>query len=128
MKYLIDVNIALAALIAGHSEHGRAEKWLGGLAVSDEVLLCPLVELGFVRVALLGKYINEMATAKKVIAGFVPGKARLVFVPDASRAKDLPPWVKKAAAVADGHLPNVAEAHGARFATMDEGIPGAWVI
>lgn len=128
MKYLIDVNIALAALIAGHSEHERAEKWLGGLAVSDEVLLCPHVELGFVRVALLGKYINEMATAKKVIAGFVPGKARLVFVPDASRAKDLPPWVKKAAAVADGHLLNVAEAHGARFATMDEGIPGAWVI
>ncbi len=66
MKYLIDVNIALAALIAGHSEHGRAEKWLGGLAVSDEVLLCPLVELGFVRVALLGKYINEMATAKRL--------------------------------------------------------------
>lgn len=128
MKYLIDVNIALAALIAGHSEHERAEKWLGGLAVSDEVLLCPHVELAFVRVALLGKYINEMATAKKVIAGFVPGKARLVFVPDASRAKDLPPWVKKAAAVADGHLLNVAEAHGARFATMDEGIPGAWVI
>lgn len=128
MKYLIDVNIALAALITGHSEHARAEKWLGGLAPTDEVLLCPHTELGFVRVALLGKYINEVATAKKVIAGFVPGKARLAFVSDGSRVKDLPGWVKTAVAVADGHLLNVAEAHGARLATMDEGIPGAFVI
>ena len=128
MKYLIDVNIALAVLITGHTEHRRAEKWLVSLSATDEVLLCPHIELGFVRVALLGKYIPEMATAKKVLAGFVPGKAKLGFVSDSSRVKDLPTWVKTGAAIADGHLLNVAEAHGAKLATMDEGIPGAFVI
>ena len=128
MRYLIDVNIVLAVLLEAHTEHHRAEKWLAGLAATDEVVLCPHVELGFLRVALAGKYLVDLTLAKRVLAGFVPGKARLGFVADASRVVDLPAWVKTPAAIADGHLMNVATAYGAKLATLDKGIPGAVVI
>ena len=46
MKYLLDVNILIAAIIQTHSHHSPARQWLSG----KEIVLCPIVELGFAKV------------------------------------------------------------------------------
>jgi predicted nucleic acid-binding protein len=40
----------------------------------------------------------------------------------------LPHWAKTGRQTTDGHLAELASAHGAVLATMDEKIPGAFVI
>jgi hypothetical protein len=43
-------------------------------------------------------------------------------------ASHLPSWVKTAKQTTDGHLTELAHGHGAILATLDERIPGAYVI
>jgi len=40
----------------------------------------------------------------------------------------LPQWAKSPAQTTDGHLVELAKAHSAVLATLDEGIPGAFLI
>jgi predicted nucleic acid-binding protein len=47
MKYLLDVNVLLAAIWTQHPHHTVTFAWLAG----KEVVVCPLVELGFVESA-----------------------------------------------------------------------------
>ena len=43
-------------------------------------------------------------------------------------ADGLPAWVRTPAQTTDGHLLALAQAHAARLATFDAGIPGATLI
>ena len=54
MKYLLDVNLLLAAIWNDHSRHAKASAWLAG----KSIVLCPLVELGFLRISTNKKVIN----------------------------------------------------------------------
>jgi len=47
---------------------------------------------------------------------------------DALGAERLPKWVKTGSQTTDGHLVALAAAHGSILATLDRGIPGAFVI
>jgi predicted nucleic acid-binding protein len=47
VKYLLDVNVLLAAMWASHPQHAKAFAWLTG----KSVVLCPLTELGFLRIS-----------------------------------------------------------------------------
>jgi predicted nucleic acid-binding protein len=47
MKYLLDVNVLLAAIWANHSRHAETFAWLDG----KTIVLCPLGELGFLRIS-----------------------------------------------------------------------------
>ena len=51
MKYLLDVNLLIAGVIQTHSLHAEACVWLPG----KQVVLCPLVELGFLRISTNSK-------------------------------------------------------------------------
>jgi predicted nucleic acid-binding protein len=51
-KYLLDVNVLLAAMWANHPQHAKAFAWLSG----KNVELCPLAELGFLRVSTFRSY------------------------------------------------------------------------
>ena len=52
----------------------------------------------------------------------------LGFIPDANDLAALPTWVKTPLQVTDGHLAELAKTNGAVLATLDKGIPGAFVI
>ena len=46
-RYLLDVNVLLAVIWADHPQHANAFSWVSG----KSVLLCPLSELGFLRIS-----------------------------------------------------------------------------
>jgi predicted nucleic acid-binding protein len=50
------------------------------------------------------------------------------FIPDDQRGTILPAWCKAAARTADAYLLALANAHGAKLATLDTGIPGAFAL
>jgi hypothetical protein len=52
----------------------------------------------------------------------------LSFLPDSNDISALPKWVKSPKQTTDGHLLQLASANGAVLATLDEGIPGAFLI
>jgi hypothetical protein len=52
----------------------------------------------------------------------------LTFLADANDISALPAWVASPAQTTDGHLVQLASANGAVLATLDERIPGAFLI
>jgi hypothetical protein len=50
------------------------------------------------------------------------------FNPHDHDISHLPPWVKTSKDTTDGHLAELAKAHGAMLATLDESIPGSYLI
>ena len=66
MKYLLDVNALLAAILASHSRHQAADTWLRRKLLAT----CPLSELGFLRISTNPKAYNlSMANAAALPAG-----------------------------------------------------------
>ena len=74
-----------------------------------------------------GHYIMDVDTAKKLLSDFVAGP-NIKQIPDNQFVKDLPAWVKTGKQVSDGHLLSIAHANRARLVTLDEGIPGAYLL
>ena len=67
MKHLLDVNVLLAAIWSNHSRHAEAFSWLAG----KSVVLCPLTELGFLRISTNKKAINApMEKARELLERF----------------------------------------------------------
>jgi hypothetical protein len=50
------------------------------------------------------------------------------FIHDGNDISHLPPWVKTPKQTTDGHLLELARANSAVLATLDERIPGAYLI
>jgi len=50
------------------------------------------------------------------------------FIADDHDVSRLPAWAKTAKQTTDGHLAELAAAHDAELATLDERIPGAFLI
>ena len=128
MKYLLDVNVLVALLIQAHEHHDAAESWVAALDRSDQVLLCSWTEIGFVRVSLAAGYVQEIVLAREALAGFRAGRAEVAFLADDRRAAHLPAWVSTPAQTSDGHLASLAAGCGARLATFDARLPGAFPI
>jgi hypothetical protein len=53
---------------------------------------------------------------------------RFAFIADDHSAERLPRWVKSGRQATDGHLAALATANAATLATLDGGIPGAFLI
>jgi toxin-antitoxin system PIN domain toxin len=121
MTYLLDVNVLLAANWQHHPQHAKAFAWLAG----KEVALCPLSELGFLRISSNPKAINApMAEARKVLETFVTQRK------PARIADDLPALeshAQKSEQVTDHYLAALADRHGYKLATLDAGIKHAAV-
>src|SRR5438105_1831467 len=77
MKFLLDVNVLLAGIWAHHSRHTEAFGWLGG----KTIVLCPLSELGFLRISSNQKAINApMVRARELLEKFcAERKAERIF-------------------------------------------------
>jgi len=128
MKYLLDVNVVVALLIQAHEHHDAAETWAAALDRSDQVVLCSWTEIAFVRVSLAAGYVPDIGLALRALGAFRAGKAEVAFVADDRRAAHLPGCVKTPAQTSDGHLTSLAVACGARLATFDSRLAGAYAI
>jgi hypothetical protein len=129
MRYLLDVNALIAFGVTGHQFYQRVVDWAASERTSI-FLTSPVTEIGFVRVvANVPAYAMNVTLAKTILTAI---KANpdfpLIFLPDAIEISYLPEWVKSSAQITDGHLSQLAKAHGALLATLDKGIPGSFLI
>jgi len=115
-RHLLDVNVLLAAIWANHPQHARAFAWLAG----KTVLLCPLCELGFLRVSTNKKAINApMAQARTLLAQFATDRKAERIADDLPAISSQP---KMSEQVTDFYLADLAARHGARLGTFDQAI------
>jgi predicted nucleic acid-binding protein len=134
MKYLLDVNALVALGVMHHQFHGRVAAWVltqQAEPPQDEALMtCSITELGFVRVlAQAPDYGFTVAQARALLLRLKRNsKLPLTFLPDGQDIGHLPSWVKTPKQTTDGHLAQLANANGAVLATLDEKIPGAYLI
>ena len=115
-KFLLDVNALLAGVWGHHSRHSEAFTWLK----DKTIVLCPLAELGFLRISSNRKAINvEMDKARDALEKFcAERKVEGIF-------DDLPPLDSKpkiSEQVSDFYLADLAARHGMKLATFDEAL------
>lgn len=132
MKYLLDVSALLAFGITEHEFHDRVTNWVRGLSVTGiiELATCSITEIGFVRIlAQTPQYGFTVPDARALLVQIKARHAGVFsFVADDHDASRLPGWVKGPKQVTDGHLAQLAKENGAALATLDRGIPGAFLI
>ena len=116
MKYLMDVNALLAAIIQNHPGHRILDSWMRG----KKLVVCPLSELGFLRISTHPRAYNlKMAIARQALSGFI-ASSRVDFI-----SADLPSLRAaslKSEDVTDDYLAELAASHDLKLATLDEGI------
>jgi len=130
--YLLDVNVLVAFGLLRHTLHQRAAVWVRTLE-SDGIphlATCPITEIGFVRVlAQSREYGLTVADARGLLLKLKSGTTpKFTFLPDPHDISQLPEWVNTGRQITDGHLLQLAHAHGFAFATLDEKIPGAFLV
>ena len=129
MRYLLDVNALVALGIFHHGFHDRVNAWITSQE-GAHWLTCSITELGFVRVtAQTPDYGFTVQQARTLLLGLkTNSRLALTLLPDGNDISSLPAWVKTPKQTTDGHLVQLASANGAVLATLDEGIPGAFLI
>ena len=129
MRYLLDVNVLVALADAAHAHRGRVSKWYAGLLPSDVICTCATTELGLVRAML---NVGTQPTLASALTAFSElknsSRLKVEFLADDLGVEVMPAYVKTARQTTDGHLLMLAAKHGARFATLEAGIPGALLI
>jgi predicted nucleic acid-binding protein len=132
VKCLLDVSTLVALGIAEHEFHERVAIWIrdAGAAEPLELLTCSITEIGFVRiVAQTPQYTFSVSEARTLLLRLKAWHGEVfTFIADAQDATGLPGWVKHPKQVTDGHLVQLAKAQGAVVATLDTGIPGAFLV
>jgi len=95
-----------------------------------ELATCSITELGFVRVlAQAPQYGFTITHARTALLRLKTGNSlRFTFIPDDHDVSHIPAWVKTAKQITDGHLVQLAKAKNAILATLDERLPGAFLI
>ena len=116
MKHLLDVNALIALVWSSHTHHSAARQW----RAQKELVLCPITELGFVRVSTSPAFNASMADARQALADFIRDE-KPDFIPADVRALDgqVAPTSGK---TTDFYLANLADKHGLKLATFDGSI------
>jgi len=128
-SYLLDVSTLVAFGVRSHIFHQRVSAWIGSGQFAS-LATCPITELGFIRVvAQTTQYGLNVEQARILLLRMkqIPRLA-LTFISDDQDVVGLPGWVRTGGQTTDGHLLQLATAHGAVLATLDGGIPGAFVV
>jgi predicted nucleic acid-binding protein len=133
MRYLADVNVLVAWGWEDHEDHRRVARWIATLKTrrGTQLLTSAIPELGFVRVSVqwaagrieVGEAAHTLASMLKVL-----GPRHGFLADDGPSTAGFPSWCTTAGRTTDAHLLCLADAHGATLATLDEGIPGAFLI
>jgi uncharacterized protein len=131
MRYLLDINALVAIGFLEHEFHQRAATWLRDLPKSQtELLSCAITELGFVRVlSQAPRYGFTVQQAKTFLIRLKRSRViRFGFLDDDHDVSRLPDWATSPKQTTDAHLSELARAHGAILATLDQRIPGVLLI
>lgn len=133
MNYLLDVNVLVAWGWADHSDHERTAEWIAGCAEDSDVeslFTSSIPQLGFVRVSVQrsrGRISPQQAA--EVLGGMLATLGyKHRFLPDDADVRTLPEWCRGASKTTDAHLMALAEKHDSQLATLDQGIPGAFLL
>lgn len=130
MKYLLDVNALVAFGHAEHQFYARIATWAAEMAKSEipHFATSPITELGFIRV-LAQAYGVNITQAKDLLSRLKKStEYKFEFLVDDHDASKLPKWVSGPKQTTDGHLLVLAKSNGGVLATLDERIPGAFLI
>jgi predicted nucleic acid-binding protein len=115
MIYLLDVSALLALLWKRHLNHARAQSW----ASAHSLAVCPISELGFLRVSCLA-YKSSIADAAATLSSWTEDQKPKFF------PCDLPvlsaPIAPDGGKTTDFYLCELALRNGAKMATLDERI------
>lgn len=114
MTWLPDVSVLVAYLIPSHEHQTRVAAWWPG----KQLAVCPITELGFLRVARALGF--AMPDARAALAEFLRDESPL-FIPCDRRALE-GPVAPSARKTTDIYRAELAAARGWRFATQDTGI------
>jgi predicted nucleic acid-binding protein len=132
MRYLLDVNALVALGFLQHEFHQRVAHCITAWASEGlpELMTCSITELGFVRVlAQAPQYAFTVFDARTLLLRLkIENTVKFTFIPDDHDVSQLPGWVKTPKQITDGHLAQLAKANGAMLATLDAGIPKAFLI
>ena len=130
MTYLLDANVLIALGVSTHEFHDRVDAWVSTLRPSDRLATCALTELAFVRIVpQLPGLGASVAQAKELLRRLTrQQRLRVEMLPDALGAEHLPAWVQTVRQTTDGHLVELAKRHTTTLATLDERIPGAFLM
>ncbi|SRR5579885_3359477 len=115
MKHLLDVNLLIAAIHRDHPMHDRADTWLD----SRQVVLCPLAELGFLRITSnprLSAFGATMERARQALEAFVSDRSAERISDDLAALDSHP---STSGQVTDHYLADLAAKHGLKLATLD---------
>jgi toxin-antitoxin system PIN domain toxin len=113
MKYLLDVNVLIAGIVASHSQHAQASTWLAG----KTIVVCPLSELGFLRICTNPQIMGfTMADARRLLENFMSLSKAEKIPADLSALESHP---RTHAQVTDHYLADLAAKHGMKLATLD---------
>lgn len=119
MKFLLDVNALVAALVPSSPHHAAFNTWAAQQKPID-LATCAITELGFIRVssAALGFTISDSRKLLQAFRSRGPG-----YIADlAAPADDLPGWATRHSQTTDAYLCAVARLHGLQLVTFDTGI------
>ena len=113
MKVLLDVSALMALLWKNHVHHKQVKSWVKG----KELVICPITELGFIRISTGSAFNLSMEDARTALDDFLQ-RDKPAFLPcDCSAlAGDKAP---NSAKTNDWYLANLASIHGMRWATLD---------
>jgi|SRR5437016_5494153 len=131
MRYLLDVNALIAYGITDHPFHIRVSLRANSLTgQASEFATSSITELGFVRIiSQVSAYGVNLEKARDLILQVKQtSPVKFSFIHDDHDMTHLPPWVKTAKHTTDGHLAQLAKSNGAILATLDENIPGSFII
>lgn len=130
MSWLLDVNALIALAHRGHADHPRVIRWFASLIGSDARLgTCAITEVGFVRVSIQAGFESNVPDAAETLRGLKESSiVPFDLIPDALGADRLPPYVSGTKQITDGHLLELAKEFSMRLASLDKGIPGAYLI
>jgi len=129
MIYLLDVNALVALGFAPHEFHDRIGSWLRSMRFPP-LATCSITELGFIRVlAQASAYGLTVSQARTLLLRMKKSDfPEFSFIADDHDVSYMPSWVHTPKQITDGHLLELARAHGAVLATLDNKIRGAYFI
>jgi uncharacterized protein len=123
--YLLDVNILIALAWDNHEHHARAHAWFGKLAATS-FATCNVTQSGFVRLSMNSNVVHSQITIADVFAKLesFTRHPNHKFCEDGPLQPDSPAWqtVMNHKQVTDTNLRSIAQRHGRKLVTLDNGI------
>lgn len=113
MKHLMDVSALVALLWENHEHHSAVKSWCAG----KSLVLCPITELGFVRVSSSPAHNATVEEAREILADFIKARAP-EFVAADLRVLDATAAPSSGKST-DWYLADLAVAHKMKWATLD---------